>query len=204
MASVTVEQIIAHREGRKKSGLVGCIDGVSDIPLTSLKGMSWRPADPMNPDCFCHDCRTTWDSDGSIDLELIKRGNERACYVYASILPTKKMTLLELMSKTDDALEDFVKAQMELFAKMEIIKDFGEKIAAKEDSYSCMTRGKSYEFLKAYEQETDLIEMEIRRLKTFRSYHEKDAAELEAKVREKETILGDARKKMRAFLDKNF
>jgi hypothetical protein len=204
MDFITTEQIIAHRVGRKKSGLIGCIDGVSDIPLTSLKGMSWRPADPMNPDCFCHDCRTTWDSDGSIDLELIKRGNERACYVYASLLPSKKETLLELMAKADDALEDFVKAQMELVAKMEIIKDFSEKIATKEDSYSCMTRWKSYDYIKAHEQETDLLEMEIRRLKTFRSYHEKDAAELEANVREKETALGDARKKMRAFLDKNF
>lgn len=201
MDFVTVDQIIAHREGRKKSGLMGCITG-EDLPLYSLKGMSWRPEDPMNPGCFCHDCRSLWDKDGSIDLELIKRGNERALFTYASILPSKKDILRDLRSKTDDALEDFVTAQNALAAKMNIIKDFDEKIANKEESYSSMTRGKSYAFLKAYEADTDLLEMEIRRLKTFRSYHEKDATELEAKCRETETALINARNVERDFIEK--
>jgi hypothetical protein len=41
----------------------------------------------MDPHCFCFDCRELWDSDGSIDLELIQRGNEQALWTYAQILP---------------------------------------------------------------------------------------------------------------------
>jgi len=203
MDFITTEQIIAHREGRKKSGLMGCITG-EDAPLYSLKGMSWKPADPMNPGCFCHDCRSLWDKTGEIDLELIKKGNERALFVYASILPTKKEMLRDLRSKTDDALEDFVKAQVTLASKMETLKEFDEKIATQEDAYSAMMYRKDYTFLKMYEHEIDVLEAEIRRLKTFRSYHEKDATELEAKCRETETALTNARKEERDFIEKNF
>lgn len=83
---VTPEQIIEHRLQRKNKGLVGCKDG-SDWPLDSLRGISWRPADPMNPGCFCHDCRSSWDADGKIDAELIKNGNQDALWTYSSLLP---------------------------------------------------------------------------------------------------------------------
>jgi len=201
MEFITAEQIIAHREGRKKSGLLGCITG-EDTPLYSLKGMTWRPADPMNPSCFCHDCRTTWDSDGSIDLELIKAGNERALFVYASLLPSKKDIYRDLRSKTDDSLEDFVKAQMALFAKMKELKDLDDKISSKEHAHDYMTSGKPYGYLKANETEIDLLEMEIRRLKMFKMHYEKDASELEAKCRKTETALSEARKAERDFIDK--
>lgn len=82
---ITPEQILKHREMRKKCGLVGCIDG-SDGPLNSLSGISWRPADPKNPSCFCHDCRTVWDKEGTIDAELVNTGHKMACYTYENLL----------------------------------------------------------------------------------------------------------------------
>lgn len=202
MEFITAEQIIAHREGRKKSGLMGCING-EDTPLYSLKGISRRPEDPMNPNCFCHDCRTTWDPEGRIDLELIKAGNERALFVYASILPNKKEIYRDLRSKTDDALEDFITAHNRLEAKMNEIKEIDDKIVAKEIAYFDMTRGKSYEFLKSYEADIDFLEMEIHRLKVFKSKYEKDANMLEAKCTETEAELSVARKVERDFIEKN-
>ena len=84
--NITPEQIKAHRASRKAAGLVGCKDG-SDAPSNSLSGISWRPANPMNPSCFCHDCRDTWDSDASVDLQLLKDGHEKAMWTYTSLLP---------------------------------------------------------------------------------------------------------------------
>ncbi len=82
---VTPSDIINHRMWRKASGMVGCMDG-SDIPLYSLKGISWRPADPKNPSCFCFDCRDTWDADGTIDAELVNSNHSRARDAYAPLL----------------------------------------------------------------------------------------------------------------------
>lgn len=84
--TITPQQIKDHRAARKAAGMVGCKDG-SDMPLDSLKGISWRPADPMNPSCFCHDCRDSWDSDASVDVQLIQNGNTSALWTYASLLP---------------------------------------------------------------------------------------------------------------------
>lgn len=200
---ITTQQIKAHRAGRKASGLMGCIDGVSDIPLTSLKGMSWRPADPMNPDCFCHDCRTTWDPEGSIDLELIKEGNERACFVYASILPTKKEILTLLMSNSDDALEEFVKAQIELFKKNEAAKSYQEQFDGISKSYHAMIDDRSYTFLKFHEAEIDELESKLTQLVIVISQAKEDVKKAEATVREKEKALSEARQKIREFVDKN-
>lgn len=201
---ITTTQIKEHRAGRKASGLMGCIDGVSDIPVMSLKGISWRPADPKNPDCFCHDCRTTWDPEGSIDLELINEGNERACYVYSSLLPSKKETLLELMSLADDALEDFVKAQMELVGLMAVASSYQEQYDGLSRSYSAMTGHRTYEFLKRHEEEIDLLSMKLTKLELAIRHSKDEVDASEAKCRERETSLSDARKKMRTFLDKNF
>lgn len=84
---ITLEKILTHRKMRRVSGMVGCKDG-SDAPLNSLSGISWRPADPMNPSCFCVDCRELWDPEATIDLELIKAGNQKALWVYSSLLPS--------------------------------------------------------------------------------------------------------------------
>ena len=84
--NITPEQIKQHRAGRKAAGLYGCKNG-ADAPLDSLKGISWRPADPMNPSCFCHDCRDTWDNDASVDIQLIETNNKDARWTYASLLP---------------------------------------------------------------------------------------------------------------------
>lgn len=89
--NVTPEQIIDHRAMRKKCGLVGCVDG-SDGPLNSLSGISWRPADPKNPSCFCHDCRSLWDKDGTIDAELVNAGHKKACFTYDNLLPKQHTT----------------------------------------------------------------------------------------------------------------
>jgi len=90
--NITPEQIIKHREGRKRSGMVGCISGRPPPPLQFFgysDVQSWRPADPMAPHCFCFDCRSLWDSDAKIDTELVNSGNERACLVYDSLLPIR-------------------------------------------------------------------------------------------------------------------
>lgn len=83
---ITADQILSHRAGRKMAGLTGCQDG-SDMPLGSLSGISWRPADPLNPSCFCVDCRSSWDKEGKIDADLVNGGHKMACYVYESLLP---------------------------------------------------------------------------------------------------------------------
>ncbi len=83
--SISTADILAHRAGRKAAGLVGCKDG-SDGPLHSLSGISWRPADPMDPHCFCFDCRETWDADALIDLHLLQNGHDGAVHTYASLV----------------------------------------------------------------------------------------------------------------------
>lgn len=93
-SSITTQNIIDHRSSRKASGLVGCITGRPEpefSPFGYSDVQSWRPADPMNPHCFCFDCRELWDSDGSIDLELIKQGNRMALWTYGQILPADMM-----------------------------------------------------------------------------------------------------------------
>lgn len=94
--NITAEQIVKQRAARKKAGLSGCQDG-SDMPFYSLRGISWRmdtkgrqadhpEFDPDDPHCFCHDCRRSFDPDGTHDLKLIEMGNQEALRVYADIL----------------------------------------------------------------------------------------------------------------------
>jgi hypothetical protein len=201
---INTDQIKAHRAQRKAAGLVGCIDGVSDLPLYSMRGMTWRPADPKNPHCFCHDCRTTWDPEGSIDLELINEGNEQACFTYASLLPKRKDRLLELMSDSDDALEDFVKAQMDLFAKMDMVKSYQEKLDKLTSSHKIMTVNKSYDFLKHYEAEIDGLESKMRDMMETLKRASEDSDAAEANCRRKGADLSRARSVMREFLETNF
>lgn len=107
MYTVTAEQIKKHREDAKASGVRGCQNG-DDAPLTSLRGISWRPEDPMKPNCFCHDCRTSFDSEGTIDTELVARGDKLACFQYKSII------LSYLRRNSDKALEDYITSKIEL------------------------------------------------------------------------------------------
>ena len=86
MSSVilSTQDILNHRSLRRASGMKGCKDG-SDAPLTSLHGISWRPLDPMNPSCFCFDCRDEYDEDGMIDLQLYNEGHQHARFTYESL-----------------------------------------------------------------------------------------------------------------------
>jgi hypothetical protein len=203
MDTITTKQIILHREGRKKSGLIGCIDG-SDVPLGSMSGISWRPDDSANPNCFCHDCRALWDPDGTIDLKLIQDGNKRACYVYSSLLPSKKEMLMELRSKSDDALEDFVKAQLELFTAMNDVKKYQKSYEDLSKSYSALTENQSYTFLKMYEVEIDKIESDMTATRMRIRHHKNLADAAEAKVKNTEIVFSEARKKEREFFETNF
>jgi hypothetical protein len=94
--NITPQQIVKQRDARKKAGLVGCQDG-SDMPFRSLRGISWRldtkgrapdhpDFDPDDPHCFCHDCRRTFDPDGTHDLKLINMGNTEAIRVYSDLI----------------------------------------------------------------------------------------------------------------------
>ncbi len=98
--SVTAQEIVAHREGRKKAGLQGCITG-KPVPPLSFFGYKdvqiWRtdsqgrlPGDegfnPRDPGCFCFDCRGSFDKDGILDAELVNEGHARACHIYASLI----------------------------------------------------------------------------------------------------------------------
>jgi hypothetical protein len=100
MATVTVNKILQHRKARADAKMIGCISGGDDRPLTSLSGISWRPADPKKPHCFCHECRSTWDKTGEIDAELVNEGHEMACYVYASLLDSTA-PLAQLQKQSD-------------------------------------------------------------------------------------------------------
>jgi hypothetical protein len=97
---ITPEQIIAHRELRKKAGMVGCVTGrpvpemdffgYRDVQVWNVDANGRMNGDPgfdrKNPHCFCFDCRGAFDPRAEVDAELVNSGNERACHVYASLL----------------------------------------------------------------------------------------------------------------------
>lgn len=88
MTTITATDILNHRKMRKDSGASGCITGqpIPPIDFFSFRDVqSWKPDDPKNPHCFCFDCRSLWDSDGTIDAELANSGHERALSVYGSL-----------------------------------------------------------------------------------------------------------------------
>lgn len=92
--SITSSQILAHRSTQKEAALAGgkpgCITG-RPVPEMSFFGykdvQSWRPEDPMKPYCFCFDCRTLWDGDASIDLQLLTEGHVIAKQAYKELFP---------------------------------------------------------------------------------------------------------------------
>lgn len=92
MSNIRPEDIKNFRAARKAAGLTGCITGMPN-PAMDFLGyrdiQSWRPVDPMNPHCFCFDCRDLWDPEGLIDLKLIQMGHPSAVWTYAAILPVQ-------------------------------------------------------------------------------------------------------------------
>jgi hypothetical protein len=94
--SLTTQDILNDRAARKAVGLVGCITG-KPVPEMNFFGysdvQSWRPSDPMNPHCFCFDCRGLWDRDATIDLQLLQNGHKDARYAYRNLIPDFVMPL---------------------------------------------------------------------------------------------------------------
>jgi hypothetical protein len=98
--NITAQQILDNRKARKDAGLVGCISG---RPVPALDFFGYRDVqiwfydangklngdpgfDRKNPMCFCFDCRSAFDPDGTVDLELVLNGHGKACATYTNIL----------------------------------------------------------------------------------------------------------------------
>jgi hypothetical protein len=111
-------------------------------------------------------------------------------------------TMIILRSKTDDALEDFVKAQIYLQLKMEEIESLKkkhEKVADKCDRMS--RRGSNYLYynhrkIEDLLQKMQDIQMDIQ-------FEDERAKEMEDACRNAEKALSDARKAERDFLNKS-
>lgn len=125
--SVTAQQILNHRQGRKASGMMGCMTG-KPVPPPNFFGFKdvqiWRtdsqgrlPGDegfnPRDPGCFCFDCRGSFDKDGILDAELVNEGHPRACDVYASLInhhiPTSLPPLVNTALPPNPSLKDLEK-----------------------------------------------------------------------------------------------
>ena len=108
-----------------------------------------------------------------------------------------------LRCATDDALEDFVKAQFQLENKTNEIKHVQELNNKKNESYTYMNN-QGYAFLKTYEADIDNLYSEILRTDA-RIQNLKDQQNaLEVQCTETGNALNEARKKEREFLEKNF
>jgi hypothetical protein len=97
---ITPEQILAHRESRMKSGMVGCVTGrpvpapdffgYRDVQIWNMDANGRMNGDPgfdrKNPRCFCFDCRGAFDPKGEVDAEIVNAGHERAREVYMALL----------------------------------------------------------------------------------------------------------------------
>lgn len=206
MEFITVEQIKTHRATRKESGVAGCVNGEDALPagLTNMKGISWRPMNPLNPSCFCHDCRGLWDPTGTIDLELLKKGNTRALFTYSSILPSKKDILRDLRSKTDDALEDFIKTQSFLTHTLAELNEVEKELDTKNKLYEYLsTHGYMFSNNPRMKEETDLLSEQLNEQTHRVSTLQQKIADLEESCRSMERTYVTARKNEMEFLDKN-
>jgi hypothetical protein len=111
-------------------------------------------------------------------------------------------TMIILRSKTDDALEDFVKAQIYLQLKMqkvEALKKKHEKIADKCDRMS--RRGANYLYYNHRKMEDLLQKMQDIQMDI--QFEDERAKEMEEACRTAEKALSDARKAERDFLNKS-
>jgi predicted nucleic acid-binding Zn-ribbon protein len=104
-----------------------------------------------------------------------------------------KNTLRELRSKTDTALEEFVKAQIAVKSKIEEIEDLESTIHIKDSTLRHLTRGRQYTFLKEHEVEINQIHTELTRLKTLLEHHTTDLDDLKSMYRNKNNSLENAR-----------
>ena len=111
--NITPSQIVEHRAQRKRCGLVGCISGrpkpemdffgYKDVQIWFRDASGRLNGDPefnrRDPYCFCFDCRGSFDPEGTLDAELVNEGHERACEVYASLLPKKPVVTSPLPAR---------------------------------------------------------------------------------------------------------
>ena len=89
MSSLSPATILAHRAHKKNSGVTGCKTKRSyPTALLGYKDIwTYYPTDPMNPECFCVDCRGEWDPDGTLDFQILQEGNVDAQRAYVELLP---------------------------------------------------------------------------------------------------------------------
>lgn len=116
-------------------------------------------------------------------------------------LPSNKDILRDLISKKEDALEEFVKVHMELFAK---VKET-EKAKAERDRVSerlSEMSGRDYGFLKAHEREMDEMELDLHVRYNHIQTLDHESYELEEKCRIAEAALNAAKKAESEFLEK--
>ena len=101
--NITPTQILEHRRARKESGMVGCITGrpapkmdffgFGDVQIWNRDASGILNGDPgfnrKDPHCFCFDCRGDFDSEGTMDAELVNEGHPRARWTYESLVPVE-------------------------------------------------------------------------------------------------------------------
>jgi hypothetical protein len=126
------------------------------------------------------------------------------CFI--ELLNFTKMALSETMiilrSKTDDALEDFVKAQIYLDLKLkeiETLKKKHEKIA---DKYDRMSR-RSANYLYYNHRKMEYLLQKMQDIQMDIQIEDERAKEMEDACRNAEKALSDARKAEREFLNKS-
>lgn len=116
--NISSAQILADRENRKNSGLIGCITGrpVPEFDFFGYRDVQiwFRDAngnlngdpgfDRKNPMCFCFDCRGAFDPKGEVDAELVNAGHQNAMYTYRSLFPN--LNIAEMMDSAPAAPSD--------------------------------------------------------------------------------------------------
>ena len=111
-------------------------------------------------------------------------------------------TMIILRSKTDDALEDFVKAQIYLQLKMEEIEALKKKHEKIADKCDRMSR-RSANYLYYNEHKIDDLLQKMQDIQMEIQFEDERAKEMEDACRIAEKALSDARKAEREFLNKS-
>ena len=115
----------------------------------------------------------------------------------------KREALRDLRSKTDDALEEFVKAQIALFAKMDEVKKANVAYEGLKNRLDELLRNTDYRFLKIREKEIDMMELDLHVRKSYIDSLKSEEFGLEQVCVAKEAALTEARKAESDFLDNN-
>jgi hypothetical protein len=111
-------------------------------------------------------------------------------------------TMIILRSKTDDALEDFVKAHLYLQLKLkeiEALKKKHEKIA---DKYDIMSR-RNANYLYYNQDKLEYLMQKMQDCQMDIQFEDEEAKKMEDACRIAEKALSDARKAEREFLNKS-